>query len=238
MKGSSKRGAGSKKRGLGTKKNPVRPKVRANLGEPTHFRLQDEPDQVPHFHTQQYPPFQTQQYPPFQSQTYQNQPFIPPFQPHQFQPQSFPHFQTQPHQLDPLLEDNTLIRQFANVYREPQPSLNDDEDDDCVQEEEEENDDVQEIVPSSVQKIAFIPPFQPHQFQPQSFPHFQTQPHQLDPLLEDNTLIRQFANVYREPQPSLNDDEDDDCVQEEEEENDDVQEIVPSSVRKHWTSEE
>ncbi|XP_022014276.1 uncharacterized protein LOC110913765 [Helianthus annuus] len=37
MEGSSKRGGGSKKRGSGTKKNPVRPKVRANLGEPTRI---------------------------------------------------------------------------------------------------------------------------------------------------------------------------------------------------------
>ncbi|KAJ0935331.1 hypothetical protein HanRHA438_Chr03g0117881 [Helianthus annuus] len=149
MEGSSKRGGGSKKRGSGTKKNPVRPKVRANLGEPSRFRLQDEPDQVPPFQTQQYPPFQPQQYPPFQSQTYQNQPFVPPFQPHQFQPQTY---QTQPHQLDPLLETNTVIHHFANAYREPQQSLDDDEDDDYVQEqqeeeeeEEEENDDVQKL---------------------------------------------------------------------------------------------
>ncbi|XP_035845383.1 alpha/beta-gliadin clone PW1215-like [Helianthus annuus] len=146
---------GSSKKGSGSKKNPVRHKVRANLGEPARFRLQDEPDQVPHFQTQQFPPFQTQQYPPFQSQAYQNQPFVPPFQPHQFQPQSFPHFQTQSHQVDPL-EDNTLIHHFACAYREPQQNLDDDdEDEDDVQEEEEENEeeedeDVQQVVPPSV----------------------------------------------------------------------------------------
>ncbi|XP_021972073.1 uncharacterized protein LOC110867257 [Helianthus annuus] len=141
---------GSSKRGSGTKKNLVRPKVRANLGEPTRFRLQNEPDQVPHFQTQQYPPFQIQQYPPFQSQSYQNQPFVPPFQRHQFQPQSFPHFQTQSHQVDPL-EDDTLTHHFARAYREQQQNLDDDEDEDDVQ-EEEEDDDVQEVVPSSVRR--------------------------------------------------------------------------------------
>ncbi|KAJ0828817.1 putative ISWI, HAND domain-containing protein [Helianthus annuus] len=150
MEGSSKRGGGSKKRGGGSGTKKIRPKVRANLGEPARFRLQDEPDQVPPFQTQQYPPFQTQQYPPFQSQTYHNQPFVPPFQPHQFQSQTY---QTQPHTLDPLLEDNTLIHHFAKAWngpREPQPSLDEDEEEEEEAEEEEEekeqNVEVQEII--------------------------------------------------------------------------------------------
>ncbi|KAJ0623365.1 hypothetical protein HanIR_Chr01g0031051 [Helianthus annuus] len=93
---------GSSKRGSGSKKKPVRPKVRANLGEPARVRLQDEPDPIPPFQTQQFPPFQTQ---PF-----------PPFQPHQFQTQPFPPFQTQSHHLDPL-EDDTLIHQFERAKK-------------------------------------------------------------------------------------------------------------------------
>ncbi|XP_022003676.2 uncharacterized protein LOC110901138 [Helianthus annuus] len=153
--GSSKRGGGSKKRGGGSGTKKIRPKVRANLGEPDRFRLQDEPDQVPLFQTQQFPPFQTQQYPPFQSQTYHNQPFVPPFQPHQFQSQTY---QTQPHALDPLLEDNTLLHHFAKAWhepREPQQSVDEDEEEEEEEEaeeneeeeEEEQNVEVQEIVP-------------------------------------------------------------------------------------------
>ncbi|XP_021971936.1 uncharacterized protein LOC110867108 [Helianthus annuus] len=87
------------------------------------------------------------------------------------------------------------------------------------------------VRPKTYQNQSFVLPFQPHQFHPQTY---QTQPHTLDPLLEDNTLIHLLANAYREPQQSLDEEEEE---EEEEEENDDVQEIVPT-VRQHWTSEE
>ena len=85
----------------GSKKTQTRPKVRQNLGEPTRFRLQDEPDtnqppeQQPYYpHPIQPSQNQQQHYP----QPYENRPYIPPFSTQNYPTNAFQNVGSQPSQ--------------------------------------------------------------------------------------------------------------------------------------------